>query len=54
LEECFSAGNFQLTDEESTGGIYIPPIINSSWTRNLQEEGDSVRNYQLNDAVSDW
>jgi hypothetical protein len=34
-----SAGNYQLNDEESTGGMVIPPGIAISLTRNLEEEG---------------
>jgi hypothetical protein len=29
----YSAGNYQLKDEESTGGMVIPPGITSSWTK---------------------
>jgi hypothetical protein len=33
-----SAGNYHLFDEESTGGMVIPPGIACSWTRNPAEE----------------
>jgi hypothetical protein len=33
-----SARNYNLMNEESTGGIDIPPGITSSWTRNTPEE----------------
>jgi hypothetical protein len=31
-EEGYSAGNYQLTDKESTGGMVILSVIISSWT----------------------
>jgi hypothetical protein len=34
----YSAGNYQLMDEESTRGMVIPLGITSSWTRNQPEE----------------
>jgi hypothetical protein len=33
-----STGNYNQMDEESTGGMVIPPGITSSWTRNVLEE----------------
>jgi hypothetical protein len=54
-----SAGNYLLTDEESTRGNVISPGITSSrtrnppeecfWNRNLPEEWDSGRYYQIID-----
>jgi hypothetical protein len=56
----YSAGNYQLMDEESTKGMVIspgitsswttntlgiPPVITSSLTRNPSEEGDSAGNH---------
>jgi hypothetical protein len=49
---CDSAGNYYLMDEESTGGIIIPPGITSSGTQNPPEECDSARNYHLIDEIS--
>jgi hypothetical protein len=48
-----SGGNYHLMDEESTGGMVMPPGIASSWTRNPPEEKDSAGNYQLIYADSD-
>jgi hypothetical protein len=36
--KAYSAGNYQLLDEESTGRMIIPQGITSSWIRNPPEE----------------
>jgi hypothetical protein len=33
-----SAGYYHLMDKESTGGLFFPPGIIISWTRNPPEE----------------
>jgi hypothetical protein len=44
--------NYHLRDEESKGGMLIPPGINCSVKRNSPEEWDSAGNYQLIDEES--
>jgi hypothetical protein len=33
-----SAASYRLMKKEFSGGIVIPPVITSSWARNLPEE----------------
>jgi hypothetical protein len=42
-----SAGNYHLMEEESIGGMVIPPGITSSQTRNPPKERDSAGNRSL-------
>jgi hypothetical protein len=49
----FSSVNYQIMDEESTGGKVISPGVTILWMRNpLDERLNSSRNHQLMDEKS--
>jgi hypothetical protein len=49
---CYSAGNFQFMDKESTGRMVFLLGIIRSGMRNSMEEWHSAGNYQLVDEES--
>jgi hypothetical protein len=51
-EECYSAENCHLIDEESTGRMIMSMGITNLVMRNPPEEWNSARNCQLKDEKS--